>query len=147
MRRGPFLRVHRLMRPTSWAFGLIITATLACHPGNTEAKVLREECQSGDFAACNALGQKLLKGEYVLRDDGHGATLLSKACEGGVADACPRLGVLYQTARGVSRDSVRAIGFFQRGCDNGAMDGCTHLGTLYRQGAAGVPRDFAKAAG
>ena len=91
MRSGLTPEVLLLKRPTSWALGFFVLATLACHPGNREAKLLREGCESGDFAACNALGQRLLKGEYVLRDDKHGATLLTKACEGGLADACPRL--------------------------------------------------------
>ena len=69
MRSGLTPEVLLLKRPTSWALGFFVLATLACHPGNREAKLLREGCESGDFAACNALGQRLLKGEYVLRDD------------------------------------------------------------------------------
>lgn len=43
-------------------------ALAGCHPGNTEAKRLTRACDNGDAAACSGLGQKLLKGEYILRD-------------------------------------------------------------------------------
>ena len=107
----------------------VIIAVPGCHPGNAQAKELRSKCESGEAAACSALGLKLLKGEYVLRDDKRGAVLLTKACDGGIAEGCVRLGVLYQVGTGVTRDSARAIGLLRQGCSNGAMEGCTRLGT------------------
>ncbi len=56
-------------------FLFIAIAGTGCHPGNAEARRLRETCEGGAVAACHTLGLKVLKGEYVLRDEGRAATL------------------------------------------------------------------------
>ena len=115
-------------------------ALSACHPGNKEAKLLRESCDAGDANACNKFAAKLQKGEYVLRDEPRAAVLFDTACTRGIGDGCASLGVMLQRGSGgVKRDTIRAIKLFQQGCDGRAMEGCARLGALYRTGR-GVPR-------
>ena len=63
--------------------GLLVLLA-ACHPGNKEARELRESCDGGSAAACNQFAARVQKGQYVLRDVKHAATLYDRACEGGV---------------------------------------------------------------
>ena len=85
----------------------------ACHPGNREAKRLGQACDSGDVKACNALGFKLQKGEYVLRDVARAAIVFKRACEGDIGDSCAALGGMYLRGSGVTRDSSRAPELFR----------------------------------
>src|SRR6478736_1352645 len=94
--------------------GLVLTG---CHPGNEEAKRLRNACDAGEAAACNAFAAKLQKGEYVLRDEGRAASLFGRACDHGVANGCSSLAVMLQTGSGVKRDSARAFTLLQQGCE------------------------------
>ncbi|MBL8985760.1 MAG: hypothetical protein JNJ80_05805, partial [Gemmatimonadetes bacterium] len=49
---------------------LVVGLSVAgCHPGNQEARQLRDACAAGTEAACNDFGQRLLTGRYVLRDE------------------------------------------------------------------------------
>jgi TPR repeat protein len=59
-------------------------ALSACHPGNKEAKLLREACDARDANACNKFAVKLQKGEYVLRDEPRAAVLFDTACTRGI---------------------------------------------------------------
>ncbi len=108
MRTPSTPRTH--VRRSALTLALLRTAAsvAACHPGNAEAKRLRETCDGGDVKACNTLATRLQKGEYVLRDDGRAAQLFTAACDGGVAGGCSSLGAIYQTGKGVKRDSARA---------------------------------------
>jgi hypothetical protein len=129
------------MRPALVAFarriaqiaGLMAAVVIlsGCHPGNAEAKDLRAACGSGDFAACNALAEKMQKGEYVLRDDAGAAAPFEQSCAGGVGEACARLGVIYQRVRGVKRDSARAAACGRRRQTRGPVrlsNECIHHG-------------------
>src|SRR5687767_15205181 len=93
---GSSRRARFIRRLSSFLSAGLIATLAACHPGNKEAIKLRGECEAGNASACAALGDKLLKGEYVLRDRERGAELVRVGCDGGVPDACTRLGVLYQ---------------------------------------------------
>jgi TPR repeat protein len=105
---GPNRYAH-LARLYGWLL-LGLSGVASCHPGNEEAKRLHRACEAGDAVACNGLGQKLLKGEYVLRDEKRGAALLETACEGNVAAGCARLGALRLDGDGVKIDSAIALG-------------------------------------
>src|SRR5688572_712683 len=80
--------------------GVCITALAGCRPGNREAVRLRTSCEGGDLEACNQLAVKLQKGEYILRDDSHAASLFEKACNGRIGEGCASLGVAYLTGSG-----------------------------------------------
>jgi hypothetical protein len=56
-------------------------AIAACHPGNEQAKQLRQSCEAGEAKACNQLAVRLQKGEYVLRDDREASEMFDKACD------------------------------------------------------------------
>ena len=102
------LSSHVMQRTPRRSAAVLLVLMAACHPGNQEAKRLRESCDAGDAAACNQLAIRVQKGQYVLRDVQHAATLYDRACEGGVATGCASLGVMYLHASGVTRDSARS---------------------------------------
>ena len=141
---GSSRRARFIRRLSSFLSAGLIATLAACHPGNKEAIRLRGECEAGNASACATLGDKLLKGEYVLRDRERGAELVRVGCDGGVPDACTRLGVLYQNGTGVKRDSVQAIALLQKGCETQSMEGCGLLGRQYHLGR-GVPQDVMRA--
>src|SRR5262245_5887534 len=100
-----------MMRLTTLGALLLGAAALSvsgCHPGNLEARRLRESCAAGTVKACNDYGIKLVKGEYVLKDETTAAGMFERSCKASIADGCARVGVLYQNGRGVKKDSVRA---------------------------------------
>src|SRR6185436_7176802 len=100
--RVPPAETPRRSAPRPWLLAAAGLVLCACLPGNREAKRLNRACEAGEAAACNGFGQKLLKGEYVLRDPPRAAAVLKKACDGEIADGCARLGVLYQDGTGVT---------------------------------------------
>src|SRR5262245_52681066 len=113
--------------PTGNSWGrvcFLLALAAGCAAGNAEVKRLRGACEGGDPAACNEYGQKLLTGNYVLRDDSAAGLEFTRACEGKIAESCARLAVLYQDGRGLKKDSARAVTLLQQGCEGGAMDGC-----------------------
>ena len=82
----PFIHDH-LHRGVSQPLFLVVVPLIlsACHPGNKQAKQLRESCEAGDLSACNRLAMKLQKGEYVLQDPKdaiRAVSLLKQGCEG-----------------------------------------------------------------
>src|SRR5688572_31510431 len=93
---------------------MILTAGLTgCHAGNAETKRLRTACESGDARACDSLGGRLRRGEYVLRDEARAARLFEGAGEAGVGESCASLGTMLQDSSGGARDSARGIALLQ----------------------------------
>ena len=56
----------------------------ACNPGTAVARRLDSACEGGNAAACDSLGGRLQRGEYVLRDEIQAASLFERACTAGV---------------------------------------------------------------
>ena len=79
-------------------FHLLLAAIAlgGCHPGNAVAKRLDAACESGSAPACDSLGGRLSRGEYVLRDGPRAAGLFDRACSAGIGESCASLGAMLQ---------------------------------------------------
>lgn len=61
-------------------------------PGVSLIQVLDKACQRGDSRACFVLGQKLMAGRGVAKDQKRGRQILSSACDKGHEQACAAVG-------------------------------------------------------
>src|SRR3954469_13442641 len=95
------------MRVLPTLLALTTLTLVACHPGNQEARRLRDACNGGSAESCQKLALRLQNGEYVLKDPQHAVELFEQSCSKGLGDACVSLGLALQRGTGVDRDSVR----------------------------------------
>ncbi|EZP69857.1 sel1 repeat family protein [Novosphingobium resinovorum] len=65
---------------------------------------LKVMCQNNDAGACSRLGNRLLEGDGIARDD---------ACALGEAESCFTLGRAYQTGNGRDLHDVRGIALLE----------------------------------
>ncbi len=87
---------------------------------------LRFACETGDGAACNALGRTYetkkdlwgapVRGGGVRRKDATAARYYQRACGLGDSDGCQRLGQMYEFGKGVARNDVEAQRNYLRAC-------------------------------
>jgi len=104
--------------PTVEAAPAVADAT----PAFAVERNLFDDCQRGDNAACNELGERHTHGDAVSQDYDRAAKLFQRACAGGEMSACTNLGILYKVGEGVSRDALRAERLFALACNGGAGD-------------------------
>src|SRR5204863_431953 len=103
----------------------------------------KDDCQSGDGAACTALAKEHGNDIVLLRQacdlgDGEGcyrlgleigntaegAAAYEQACDAGDSFGCFNLGASYETGDDVPKDPRRAATYYQRACDGGDAEGC-----------------------
>lgn len=112
---------------------------------------LQTLCADKDGSACTRLGDRLLEGNGIARDDARGVSILGKACQLGDMPGCTMTGVAYGKGQGVaqsadiarayyayachggeatgcSKDDARAAALFQQACTNSSTAGCANLG-------------------
>ena len=122
----------------------IEVAANPCKYGDTDRCV--EKCQSGDSAACNALGIRYEFGEWP-SDGAAASSFYARACDASYAPGCTNLGWLYSLGRGVPHDAQHAMALFTRAyeasrlaCRRGDSSGCMMAGQALLEGR-GVEAD------
>lgn len=82
---------------------------------------------------------------YKSKDYGKAFQLYKSLAEQGDADSEYTLGTLYLEGQGVEKNEGEAVKWIQKATLDGSADAQYHLGLMYKLGAAGLPRDRAKA--
>jgi TPR repeat protein len=98
------------------------------------AQLNAQGCDAGAAGACTALGEALLHGQGLARDDAGAAQRLQQGCERGDARGCATLGTLVWQGRGVKADPKRAYKLYLRACDGGEAAGCFSAAICHRTG-------------
>jgi TPR repeat protein len=92
-------------------------------PLNTQ----KDRCESGDAAACLAVGDRYERGSGVAQDPLHASLAFRQACDGGNAEACFRLGRMHERGSAVAQDLVQATDLFRKGCKAGYAPACEKI--------------------
>ena len=111
-----------------------------------EARAFRASvaaCDSGDTAACVALGKAYEFGMGTPQVRPVAAILYDEACELGNAEGCYRLGVLDSVAK-YGLGGANAALSYERACDLGSAKGCLALADMLSEGDA-ISRDIVRA--
>lgn len=110
-------------------------------------KELQAAAAKGNPRAEAALGEILLRGDGLPRDDVRAVTLLEKAARTGHSGAAFRLGMLLTHGEnGVARDPARAMAYFKAAAAGGEAEAFFNIGVSHANGR-GVKRNYAEALG
>ncbi len=112
-----------------------------CKPGDVAA--CTDQCDKGNAASCNHLGELYLLGSGVPADTAKARAPLEKGCSGDDARACLNLGLLLVQIN----SGAQAPKLFEKACDAGVAPGCGELGRAYLEGKLGLAADPNKALG
>lgn len=108
------------------------------------ANAIREllpAAQSGDAEAQAYVGQMLLDGFGVAKDEARAAEWITKAAEQGHAHAQDILGSMYLVGRGVPRDEAQAVEWVRRAAEQGHPTAQFHYAAALARGLGGLTRD------
>jgi TPR repeat protein len=112
-----------------------------------DLKELQAAVAKGNPKAEAQLGEMLLRGDGVPRDEARAVTLLEKSARSGQSTAAFRIGMLLsQGESGVARDPTRALAYFRGAAAGGEAEAFFNIGAAYGS-ARGVKRDYAEALG
>jgi Sel1 repeat len=138
----------------TFALALAITAADASAPvllsrtgggGWADLKELQAAVAKGNPKAEAALGEMLLRGEGLAKDEPRGVALLEKAARAGNSAAAFRIGMLLSDGEaGVTQDLGRALAYFRAAAAGGEAEAFFNIGAAYGS-ARGVKRDYAEA--
>ena len=93
------------------------------------------------------LGDLLVRGDGVARDEARGLALLERAARQGQGGAAFRLGMLLaQGEGGAAKDPTRALAYFKAAAAGGEAEAFFNLGAAHANGA-GTRRNYAEALG
>ncbi len=113
----------------------------------SDLKELQAAAAKGNPRAEAALGELLLRGDGLPRDDARAVALLEKAARAGHSGAAFRLGMLLTHGdNGVVKDPLRAIGYFKAAAAGGEAEAFFNIGVSHANGR-GVRRNYAEALG
>lgn len=111
----------------------------------SDVRELEAAAAKGNPRAEAALGELLLRGDGLPRDDARALTLLEKSARAGHGPAAFRLGFLLSRGEnGAARDPARAIAYFRAAAAAGEPEAFFNLGAAHASGR-GVKRDYAEA--
>jgi len=101
-------------------------------------------CDGNDAGACTRLGDRLLEGEDVARDEARGVEILFKACQLGDRPGCNMVGFVSSKGTGRAQSTDRALAYYAHACHGGEATACSNLGLAYisGEGAAGAVIDI-----
>lgn len=106
---------------------------------------LQAAAAQGNPKAETQLGELLLRGDGITRDDARAVALLEKAARAGHSGAAFRLGMLLTSGEnGVAVDPARALAYFRAAAAGGAVEAFFNIGAAFASGR-GVKRDYAEA--
>ena len=90
------------------------------------------QCNSGQYAYCDALGYSYQVGRETVQDYQQAALYFTKACtEGQYLSSCIHLAFLYLEGNGVNQDDNKAEYLLAYTCDREEYLGCYNLGIMY----------------
>jgi TPR repeat protein len=92
-----------------------------------DKKTLKQQCDSGNAAACTGRGYLYLTGNGVRKNRSYGAYLVQKGCDGGDGSGCLLLAKLYSTGTGVPEDRDKAVTYVRTACKDGVQKACDLL--------------------
>lgn len=112
-----------------------------------DLKELQAAAAKGNPRAEAALGEILLRGDGLPRDDTRAVALLEKAARAGNSAAAFRIGMLLAHGEnGAARDPERALSYFRAAAAGGEAEAFHNIGAAYAS-ARGVKRNYAEALG
>ena len=110
-------------------------------------KELEQAAAKGNPKAEAQLGEMLLRGEGITKNEDRAVELLEKAARAGHAGAVFRIGMLLAHGQsGVAKDPERALGYFRAAAAGGEKEAFFNIGAAYAS-ARGVKRDYGEALG
>lgn len=110
-------------------------------------KELEQAAARGNPRAETQLGEMLLRGDGVTKNETRGIALLEKAARAGQAPAAFRIGMLLAHGEsGVANDPARALDYFRAAAAGGEAEAFYNIGAAYAS-ARGVKRNYAEALG
>jgi hypothetical protein len=107
-------------------------------------KLFQQAADLGESRAMQDLGEMLMEGTVVDKNDEEAARWFRKAAEKGNTSAMLFLGGMYRLGNGVEQSDQDAAAWFRKAADAGNPAAMYNLGTLYEEGR-GVPRDLRRA--
>ena len=112
-----------------------------------DVKELQQAAAKGNPKAETQLGEMLLRGDGIAKDEKRGVTLLEKAARAGNSAAAFRIGMLLMHGEGgVAKDPVRALEYFRAAAAGGEKEAFFNIGAAHGS-ARGVKRDYGEALG
>ncbi len=112
-----------------------------------DVKELQQAAEKGNPRAQAQLGEMLLRGDGIAKDEHRAVGLLEKAARAGNSAAAFRIGMLLMNgASGVAKDQPRALDYFRAAASGGEKEAFFNIGAAYGS-ARGVKRDYAEALG
>lgn len=115
--------------------------------GWADVKELQQAVAKGNPRAETQLGEMLLRGDGIPKDEARGVALLEKAARAGNSAAAFRIGMLLAHGEGgVSKDPARALAYFRAGAAGGEAEAFHNIGAAFAS-ARGVKRDYSEALG
>jgi len=110
-------------------------------------KELEQAAVKGNPRAETQLGEMLLRGDGIPKNEARGVALLEKAARSGQGPAAFRIGMLLAHGEsGVANDPVRALEYFRAAAGGGEAEAFYNIGAAYAS-ARGVKRNYAEALG
>jgi TPR repeat protein len=110
-----------------------------------DLKELQAAAAKGNPKAEAALGEMLLRGEGLAKDEARGIALIEKAARAGHSGAAFRIGMLLADGEsGVAKDPARSIDYFRAAAAGGEAEAFFNLGAGFA-GGRGVKRNYAEA--
>lgn len=93
------------------------------------------------------LGEMMLRGDGIAKDEKRGIQLIEKAARAGHPEAAFRIGMLLMNgSNGVEADPERALAYFRAAAAGGEAEAFFNIGAAYAS-ARGVKRNYAEALG
>jgi TPR repeat protein len=112
-----------------------------------DVKELEQAAMKGNPRAETQLGEMLLRGDGIDKNEARGIALLEKAARAGQAPAAFRIGMLLAHGdSGLANDPVRALEYFKAAAAGGEAEAFFNIGAAYAS-ARGVRRNYAEALG
>lgn len=110
-----------------------------------DLKELQQAAAKGNPKAEAALGEMLLRGDGIAKDEARGLALLEKAARAGHSAAAFRIGMLLADGEaGVAQDPARAISYFRAAAAGGEAEAFFNIGAALA-GGRGAKRDYGEA--
>jgi hypothetical protein len=108
---------------------------------------LQQAAKKGNPKAETQLGEMLLRGDGIAKDEARGIALIEKAARAGQSPAAFRIGMLLMNGEsGVAKDPARALAYFRAAAAGGEAEAFFNIGAAYASGR-GVKRDYGEALG
>jgi uncharacterized protein len=112
-----------------------------------DVKELQQAAAKGNPKAETQLGEMLLRGDGMPKDEARGVMLLEKAARAGQSAAAFRIGMLLVNGEGgVAKDPARALEYFRAAAAGGEKEAFFNIGAAHASGR-GVKRDYGEALG